>query len=148
MTSKLLVIPTLDRVTDSSSASPLSVPLPALRLPTCVPNLDWIITKPCNCLILLGTLCVLLDCLTCVPKPPVNLVLDHPCLRVEHLNSTHSRTLQYELARKMDSADSGSGRAALQAQGKLLHQTEEQFNVIRLQMQAMSERQETVRLVF
>ena len=144
MISKLLVIPTLDRVTDPSSASPLSVPLPALRLPTRVPNLDWMITKPCNCLILLGILCVILDCLTCVPKSPVKVVLDHPCLRVEHLNSTHSRTLQYELARKLDSADSGSGRAALQAQGKLLHQTEEQFNVVRLQMQAMSERQETV----
>ena len=94
MISRLLVIPTLDRVTDPSSASPLSVPLPALRLPTRVPNLDWMITKPCNCLILLGILCVILDCLTCVPKSPVKVVLDHPCLRVEHLNLTLSRTLQ------------------------------------------------------
>ncbi|CAB1417480.1 unnamed protein product [Pleuronectes platessa] len=53
MISKLPVIPTLDRVTDSASASSLSVPLPVL-LSTRVPTLDWIFTDPCYCLTLIG----------------------------------------------------------------------------------------------
>ena len=44
----------------------------------------------------------------------------------------------------MDSADSDSVRAALQAQGRRFHQTEEQFNAVHLEMQGMSERQENV----
>ena len=71
----------------------------------------------------------------------VKLVILHLCLRVEHLNPPFPRTLQYELARKMDSADSDAVLTALQALGRRLHQTEEQYNALCLEMRVMSDSQ-------
>ena len=105
-------------VIDSAFASSLSVPLPVQQLSTRSPNLDWIFNEPCYCLTLIGIVCLLLACLTCVPNLDwiffdfcrcptligiVNLLLDchsvyqnhsvkvipyHLCLRVEHLSPT------------------------------------------------------------
>ncbi|XP_053278065.1 bromodomain adjacent to zinc finger domain protein 2B [Pleuronectes platessa] len=54
----------------------------------------------------------------------------------------HICVAKYELANKMDSADSGSGRTVLPA--PLLQQMEEQFNAVHLEMQGMSEHQESI----
>ena len=135
-------ITTLDCLLDSVIASSLPVPLP-LQTTTRVTTLDWINDDP-RCPSLIGFVCLYLDCITVYQTRSVKFVNIHLCLRVEHLNPPVPRTLQYELATQMDSADSDSLRAALQAQGRKLHQTEEQYNTLRLEMQGMMDRQERV----
>ena len=133
---EFLAITTLACLIESVFASSLPVPLP-LQPATCVTTLDWINDDP-RCPPLIGFVCLCLDCLTVYRTCSVKVVILHLCLRVEHLDPTLPRTLQYELA-MMDPADSECIRAALQAQGKRLFQTEEQFNAVRLEMQAVTE---------
>src|SRR4029434_933826 len=107
---------------------------------TRVTTLDWINDDP-RCPSLIGFVCLYLDCITVYRTRSVKLVIIHLCLRVEHLNPPVPRTLKYELAIQMDSADSDSLRAALQAQGRKLHQTEEQYNTLCLEMRVVSDSQ-------
>src|SRR4029434_10903128 len=132
-------ITTLDCLLDSLIASSLPIPLP-LQTTTRVTTLDWINDDP-RCPSLIGFVCLYLDCLTVYRNRSVKVVNIHLCLRVEHLNPPLPRTLQYELARKMDSADSAAVLTALQAQGRRLHQTEEQYNALCLEMRVVSDSQ-------
>uniref|UniRef100_A0AAQ4PPB8 ribonuclease H n=1 Tax=Gasterosteus aculeatus aculeatus TaxID=481459 RepID=A0AAQ4PPB8_GASAC len=133
------LLPTPAWLTRYVSAFSLPDTLPGDRLPARVPTLDRNVYDLCT---YLPPVEFLHPCLYC--HPTVKLVYcNYLCLRVVQLNPHPClHPLQYELATKMDSADSGSGLTVLPT--PLLQQTEEQFNAVHLGMQGMSERQESL----